>query len=339
MTRTLPGLDLALVEKYLAEQAPGVLQGPLDGEVISGGRSNLTYVLTDGRRRWVLRRPPLGHVLATAHDMGREYRVMNALRDSDVPVPRMVALADDSVIGAPFYVMDFVDGHILRSPEQLRPYAGARALDMADELVTVLARLHALEPAAVGLGELGKPAGYLERQLKRWKGQLEKSYSRDQSALLALHANLSKRLPTTQREGIVHGDYRLDNVVMGDDLKVTAVLDWEMATLGDPLADLASTLIGWDGLAGLNSPIAAVPGEVEGFPASERLEQTYAAATGWDLSEMPWYLGFAFWRMAAILEGIHYRNSQGLTVGEGFDRIGELVAPLVERGEAALTKF
>ena len=137
----------------------------------------------------------------------------------------------------------------------------------------------------------------------------------------------------------MHGDYRLDNVVMSQDLRVVAVLDWEMATLGDPLADLASTLIGWDGLKDLNSPIAAVPGEVEGFPTSDRLQHVYAAATGWDLSELPWYMGFAFWRMAAILEGIHYRNSQGLTVGEGFDRIGELVAPLVERGEAALAKF
>ncbi len=339
MTETLPGLDLALVEKFLADQAPGLLQGPLQGELISGGRSNLTYSLTDGHGHWVLRRPPLGHVLATAHDMAREYRVMAALEPSDVPVPRMVALAGDDVIGVPFYVMNFVAGSILRSPDHLRPYSGQGALDIADELVAVLARLHALDPAAVGLGELGRPAGYLERQLKRWAGQLEKSNSRDQSALHTLHANLSARLPSTQREGIVHGDYRLDNVVMGADLKVSAVLDWEMATLGDPLADLASTLIGWDGLAGLNSPIAAVPGEVEGFPTSERLQQTYASVTGWDLSELPWYMGFAFWRMAAILEGIHFRTAQGLTVGEGFDRIGELVAPLVERGQASLDQF
>ena len=140
MTDALPGLDLTLVEKFLAEQSPGLLRGSLSGELISGGRSNLTYVITDGHARWVLRRPPLGHVLATAHDMGREYRVMNALVPSDVPVPRMVALADSDVIGAPFYVMEFVDGYILRSPEQLRPFSGQRALDMADELVSVLAR-------------------------------------------------------------------------------------------------------------------------------------------------------------------------------------------------------
>ncbi|MGQ0845626.1 MAG: phosphotransferase family protein [Sporichthyaceae bacterium] len=334
MASSLPGLDLEAVEEFLADHRAG----PLRAELISGGRSNLTYSLTDGQSHWVLRRPPLGHVLATAHDMGREYRVMAALAPTDVPVPRMVALAGDDVMGAPFYVMEFVDGTIVRTQAQLQGYA-ADANGLAAELVAVLARLHAVDAAAVGLGELGRPAGYLERQLKRWRGQLEASHSRDQTALLDLHARLSKRLPVTQRESIVHGDYRLDNVVMGADGHIVAVLDWEMATLGDPLADLASTLVGWDGLCGLNSPIAAVPGEVPGFPSRDLLCASYAAATGWDLSELPWYLGFAFWRMAAICEGIHYRAAAGLTVGEGFDRIGELIAPLVARGEAALREF
>ncbi|MGQ0467413.1 MAG: phosphotransferase family protein [Sporichthyaceae bacterium] len=328
---TLPGLDLAAVETFLG-------RAPLTAELISGGRSNLTYSLTDGANRWVLRRPPLGHVLETAHDMGREYRVMAALEPTDVPVPHMVALAGEDVMGVPFYVMDFVDGAIVRTKEEFAAFEDNPEA-LAEELVGVLARLHSVDAAAVGLGELGRAAGYLERQLKRWRRQLESSYSRDQSALFALHGRLSARLPATQRESIVHGDYRLDNVVVGSGGRIAAVLDWEMATLGDPLADLASTLVGWDGLVGLNSPIAAVPGEVPGFPPRSFLCDAYAAATGWDLSELPWYLGFSFWRMAAICEGIHYRAGLGLTVGEGFDRIGELIEPLVARGESALNDF
>jgi aminoglycoside phosphotransferase (APT) family kinase protein len=331
----LVGLDLAAVQEFLGASRPDFLTGPLRGELISGGRSNLTYVLTDGRRRWVLRRPPLGHVQATAHDMSREYRMIAALDPTEVPVPRPVVLAGADVIGVPFYMMEHVEGAVLRSREQLAQLSGTQAQELAGSLIDVLACLHRLDYAAVGLCGLGRPEGYLDRQVARFSRQLGQPGSRDQAGVIALGERLGHRLPQRQRAAVVHGDYRLDNVVMADG-SIAAVLDWEMATLGDPLADLAITLMWWDGLCGLDSPVAAVPGEMPGFPSGEFLADRYAAATGYDLADLPWYLGFAYWKTAVIFEGIHHRAAEGLTVGEGFDRIGELVPALIERGTAVL---
>jgi len=190
----------------------------------------------------------------------------------------------------------------------------------------------------VGLGDLGRPAGYLERQVSRWARQVAASNSRDLPQFDRLGQRLAGRLPGGQPASIVHGDYRLDNVVVDDAAgRVRGVLDWEMATLGDPLTDLASTVVWWDGLRGLDSPVAAVPGDVAGFPDGGHLVAEYGRRTGRDLAELPWYLGFAYYKIAAIFEGIHFRARQGLTVGEGFDRLGDLVPDLVERGHAALT--
>ena len=332
-----PGLPLAALEAHLRSALPGLLHGPVSAQLVAGGRSNLTYVLTDGSERWVVRRPPLGHVLETAHDMGREHRVLAALAPTDVPVPRPLLLAGPEVIGAPFYVMEFADGDVLRDRDQLERLDTAAATALADELVDVLVRLHRLEPQAVGLGDLGRPDGYLERQLRRWARQLEASRSRDLPELGRLADRLGERLPVSQGAAIVHGDYRLDNVVVDpQDGRVVAVLDWEMATLGDPLADVASTVVWWDGMAGLDSPVAAVPADVPGWPGSDRLLAAYGRQSDLDLDPLPWYLGFAFFKIAAIFEGIHFRSRQGLTVGEGFERLGELVPPLVGRGHAAL---
>ncbi|HEY3470593.1 MAG TPA: phosphotransferase family protein [Amycolatopsis sp.] len=328
-----PGVSVPALEAFLG--ARGLLTGPLRVELLSGGRSNLTYLLSDGSGRWVLRRPPLGHVLATAHDMDREFRVLTALHPSAVPVPKPIVRAGPEVLGAPFYVMAFAEGEVLREPGQLEKFAGATRL--AETLVDVLARLHATDPAAVGLGELGRPDGYLERQLRRWARQLRDSHSRELPELTALGARLGRAVPRTSTPSIVHGDYRLDNMVIDPaDGAVVAVLDWEMATLGDPLADLASAVAWWDGMTGLDNPVAATPGDVPGFPSGEFLAETYARHSGRDLSALPWYTGFAFYKIAAIFEGIHYRAAQGLTVGEGFDRLGALVPALVERGHAAL---
>ncbi|MCW2586984.1 MAG: phosphotransferase family protein [Frankiales bacterium] len=332
-----PGLPLAALEAHLRQVLPELLHGPLSAQLVEGGRSNLTYVLTDGRDRWVLRRPPLGHVLETAHDMSREHRLLAALSPTDVPVPRPLLLADRDVIGAPFYVMEFADGQVLRHRSQLERLDAAAATALADELVDVLVRLHRIDPEQVGLGGLGRPEGYLERQLRRWSRQLESSHSRDLPELERLAQRLAGSLPASQGAAVVHGDYRLDNVVV--DLatgRVQAVLDWEMATLGDPLADLASTVVWWDGLAGLDSPVAAVPGDVAGFPGGVHLLERYAERTGRDLSGLAWYLGFAFYKIAAIFEGIHFRSQQGMTVGEGFEGLGDMVPHLVERGHAAL---
>ena len=333
-----PGLPLRALEQHLRAALPELLRGPLSATLVAGGRSNLTYLLTDGQERWVLRRPPLGHVLETAHDMGREHRLLAALAPTDVPVPRPLLLAEADVIGAPFYVMEFADGEVLRHQDQLERLDGRAAAALADQLVEVLVRLHRLDPEQVGLGDLGRPVGYLERQLRRWARQLEASHSRDLPELARLADRLGQNLPVTQGVAIVHGDYRLDNVVV-DPVggHVVAVLDWEMATLGDPLADVASTVVWWDGMAGLDSPVAAVPADVPGYPGGDHLLAAYGRQSGRDLDPLPWYLAFAYFKIAAIFEGIHYRSRRGLTVGEGFEQLGELVPPLVERGHAALS--
>ena len=336
MSQELPGLSVPALEAHLHAQLPGLLAGPLSAQLVAGGRSNLTYVLSDGTGQWVLRRPPLGHVLATAHDMAREHRVLSALADTDVPVPRPLLLGDADLLGVPFYVMEFAHGQVLRDRADLERLDPAAATALADELVDVLVRLHALDAGAVGLGDLGRPHGYLARQLSRWSRQLAASKTRDLPELTRLADRLGARLPERQDAAVVHGDYRLDNVVVGADSRIAAVLDWEMATLGDPLADLASTAVWWDGMAGLASPVAAVPGEVAGFPDGEHLLRAYARGSGRDLGELPWYVGFAFFKLAAIFEGIAFRAQQGLTVGEGFERIGGLVPELVARGHTAL---
>ena len=331
------GLPVAVLEAHLQRELPGLLRGPLSAQLLAGGRSNLTYLLVDGGQRWVLRRPPLGHVLETAHDMGREHRVLSALSATDVPVPRPLLLAGPEVIGAPFYVMEFADGQVLRDRAQLEELGPVAAGALADELVDVLVRLHRLDPAQVGLGDLGRPEGYLHRQLGRWGRQLASSHSRDLPELTRLAARLGERVPVSQAGTIVHGDYRLDNVVVDPGSgRIVGVLDWEMATLGDPLTDLASMLVWWSGLAGLDSPVAAVPADMPGYPGGDHLLAAYARRSDLDLGPLPWYSGFAFFKIAAIFEGIHFRTQQGLSVGDDFERIGEMVPPLVERGHAVL---
>jgi aminoglycoside phosphotransferase (APT) family kinase protein len=336
----LQGLDLTALTAYLERESPGLLTGPLTGRLIAGGRSNLTYLVTDGADTWVVRRPPLGHVLETAHDMGREHRVMAALHSSPVPVPDMVALCrDPDVLGAPFYVMSFVDGTVYRTHDQLTEVAPASARDVADGLMDVLARLHDVDPQAVGLGDLGRSGGYLERQLRRWGRQLELSRSREVPGLAELGRRLGTAVPETRRTSLVHGDYKLDNVVVDPARPghVLAVLDWEMATIGDPLSDLVNVVLWWEGVRDTDGvPFAAVPAEIEGFPPSSRLLERYAERTGADLGRLPWYLGLACYKLAAIFEGMYYRDSQGLTVGEGFDRLSGLPPALALRGHTFL---
>ena len=332
-----PGVDVPALEAFLHGALPGLLAGALQVELLAGGRSNLTYLVTDGVQRWVLRRPPLGHVLETAHDMRREHRLLTALEHTDVPVPRALVLAGPEVFGAPFYLMEFLDGVVLRERPQLTGLGPTEADALADELVDVLARLHAVDPAAVGLADLGRPDGYLDRQVRRWGRQLAASHHRDLPDLERLGAQLAARLPAGSPATVVHGDYRLDNVVVDPATgRVVGVLDWEMATLGDPLTDLASAVVWWDGISGLDSPVAAVPGDVAGFPDSGHLVAAYGRRTGQDLGALPWYLGFAFYKIAVIFEGIAHRALEGLTVGEGFDRLGALVPDLAQRGHAAL---
>ena len=242
----IPGLDLAAFRRWYDGERPGELGADLRGRLIAGGRSNLTYEVTDGASWWIVRRPPLGHVQATAHDMGREYTAMSALVPTAVPVPTTYAhCADPEVLGAPFYVMERVIGTAYRTATQLEPLGPERTATIARRMVDVLAALHAVDPAVVGLGEFGRPAGFLERQVRRWGRQLEGSQTREHPEAEELHRQLTARVPADDPAvvGIVHGDYRLDNLLTGDDDQIRAVVDWEMATLGDTRTDLALLLV------------------------------------------------------------------------------------------------
>ncbi|MEU8956825.1 phosphotransferase family protein [Streptomyces sp. NPDC048518] len=331
-----PGLDLDQVRGHLDRERPGLVGGPLTARLIEGGRSNLTYAVTDGASRWVVRRPPLGHVLATAHDMRREHRVIEALHPTDVPVPAPVLLCEDeSVIGSPFYVMEFVDGTPYRTADELAPLGPERTRDAVLGLVDTLVDLHAVDPAAVGLGDFGRPDGFLDRQLRRWGKQLDASRNRELAGIDELHAALGRALPDSPAPTVVHGDYRLDNVLIGDDDRIKAILDWEMSTLGDPLTDLGLLVMYSAKLEVPDSPVSTTAG-APGHPDPAELIERYAARSGRDVSAVSWYTAFAWFKLAVILEGIHYRYTLGQTVGAGFDRIGELVPVFIEHGRATL---
>ncbi|GAA2393937.1 phosphotransferase family protein [Streptomyces glaucosporus] len=331
-----PGLDPVRLRAHLDRERPGLVRGELSAELIEGGRSNLTYRVTDGTSRWVVRRPPLGHVLATAHDMAREHRVISALDPTGVPVPRAVLLCEDeSVLGAPFYVMDHVDGTPYRTAEQLVPLGPERTRALVLSLVDTLVTLHSVDPASVGLDGFGRPEGFLERQLRRWGKQLGASRSRDLPGIDELHAALGRRLPASPAPAIVHGDYRLDNVLADADDRIAAVLDWEMSTLGDPLTDLG-LLVMYSARRHLPGSPVATTGAAPGHPEPRELVERYAAGSGRDVSDIAWYTAFAYFKLAVILEGIHYRYTLGQTVGAGFDRIGDLVPVFVDSGLTTL---
>ncbi|MEW2623099.1 phosphotransferase family protein [Streptomyces sp. NPDC048106] len=331
-----PGLDLDRLRALLERERPGLVRGPLSGRLIEGGRSNLTYALSDGVSKWVVRRPPLGHVLATAHDMKREHRVISALHPTSVPVPAPVLLCEDEeVLGAPFYVMEFVAGTPYRTSAQLAPLGEERVRKAVFSLVDTLVELHSVDPAEVGLGDFGRPEGYLDRQLRRWGKQLDASRSRELGGIDELHAELGRRLPLSPAAAVVHGDYRLDNVLIGADDEITAILDWEMSTLGDPLTDLGLLVMYSRSLDMPDSPVSTTA-EAPGHPAPRELIERYAARSGRDVSAVSWYEAFAFFKLAVILEGIHYRYTLGQTVGRGFDRIGELVPVFIDHGLTTL---
>lgn len=334
------GLDLDALSGWLAREAPGLLDGPLSADLITGGKSNLTYAVSDGRTEVVVRRPPLGHVLATAHDMGREHRVMSALAGTAVPVPATYGHCEDpEVIGAPFYVMERVGGTPFARASQIEPLGPERTATIVGRMVDVLADLHAVDPAAVGLGDFGRPEGYLERQVRRWKKQLAASHSREIPRMDELVAKLERELPSGGDGTIVHGDYRLDNVLVDDSPeggdRVTAVLDWEMSTLGDPLTDVALLLayqqlgeVAPQGGTAVVTDVARAPG----YPSRDDVLQRYAERSGRDVSDIDFHVALAFFKLAVILEGIHYRHTHGQTLGDGFEGIGDYIGPLVEMG-------
>jgi aminoglycoside phosphotransferase (APT) family kinase protein len=340
------GLDLDALAGYLHRAVPGLLSpggdgavgGALSADLITGGKSNLTYRVTDGGQVWAVRRPPLGHVLATAHDMGREFRVMSALSAAGFPVPRPVTLCEDpEVIGAPFYLMDFVAGQVYRTAEDTAGLGADRAGRITGNLIRTLADLHSADPQQLGLAGFGHPEGYLERQVRRWSKQLAASDERHLPGFAELPARLAAAAPVGGRAALVHGDYRLDNTIVAADDSIAAVVDWEMSTLGDPIADLGLMIVYWDATPGMpREAVASAVCPENGFPDGARIAEAYAAATGADLTDLPWCVALGCFKLAVIAEGIHLRYSRGQTLGGGFDRIGDMVAPLIARGHAVL---
>ena len=314
---TTKGVDQERVTAWFAEHA-AAMTPPLEFDLIAGGHSNLTFKVNDqDGHQWVLRRPPLFQVLESAHDMGREFRVIDALQDSPVPVPSTIGFCEDPAVNErPFYVMDFVDGHVLRSAEEATALGADRLGDVTRSLIEVLARIHAVDVDAVGLGELGRKENYIARQLRRWMGQFEASKTRERPELVAVHDHLVERIPEQGTAGLVHGDYRLDNCLIADDGSIAAVLDWELCTLGDTLADVASLMTYWARPSDGFTPIDVAPTLADGFPEREQLLDWYQEAVGRTIEDIDFYLSFASWRLASILEGVYSRYVSG-AMGDG----------------------
>ncbi|WP_410606122.1 phosphotransferase family protein [Amycolatopsis sp. lyj-109] len=327
------GVDVEALRRYFEREIPG-FGGELAVELIHGGRSNLTYAVTDGTRRWVLRRPPRGHLTPTAHDVGREFRVMAALGPTDVPVPRTVVSCEDpAVLGVPFTVVSHVDGPVLRDGDSL-PEIDLRGYPAA--LVDELVKLHALVPAEIGLGAFGRPSGFLDRQLRRWRGQWDRVATRDLSTVDDLHERLGKAAPPESGAALVHGDYRWDNTILGPDAGIAAIVDWEMAALGDPLTDLGLLLVYWDPRVAPVLGVRHVPAAA-GFPAAGDLAERYARRSGRDLTELTFYQALGWFKLAVIAEGIHARHRAGQSVGDGYDDVGAAVPVLLDAGLGLLT--
>lgn len=344
--RSVPGIsDPVTLDAWISantDPAPGRLT---EVSLISGGRSNLTYRLDfgdqAGDQALVLRRPPLGHVLPTAHDMSREYRVLSALAGTAIPVPTPVAFCEDTeVTGAPFYLMRYVAGRVLRTREDGANVTAEQARELSECVIDMLAAIHGVDIEAVGLAGFGRPAGYMTRQLARWQRQWELSNSREVPGYDELVRRLAAELPQSADGTLVHGDLRLDNMLVRlEPTQVAAVVDWEMSTLGDPLADLGLTLMYWtdpgdeDWLrASEGGSVTTIPGFMSRAEAAHR----YAELTGRDISAIGYYMAFGCFKLAVVLEGIHARFLQKKTVGEGFEREGPAVPRLIERAHRLL---
>lgn len=326
-------VNVDALRRYFEREVPG-FGGEPAVELIHGGRSNLTYAVTDGTHRWVLRRPPLGHLTPTAHDVGREFRVMAALGPTAVPVPRTVVSCEDpAVLGAPFTVVSHVDGPVLRDGAALPDLDFRR---YSDVLVDELVKLHAVVPAEVGLGAFGRPEGFLGRQLRRWRGQWDRVATRDLPTVDTLHERLVEAVPPESGAALVHGDYRWDNTILGPGAEIAAIVDWEMAALGDPLTDLGLLLVYRDPRVAPVLGVRHVP-TVAGFPAAADLAERYARRSGRDLTELAFYQALGWFKLAVIAEGIHARHRAGQSVGTGFDDVGTAVPDLIAAGLDALT--
>ncbi len=325
------GLDVEKISAWLLQQVDGLV-APFDFALIPAGGSNLTFCVTDASgRKLALRRPPVAARIATAHDVGREHAILAALEGdaSGVPVPAVHgSCSDESVTGAPFYVMEFVEGTIVRDVETARALDPAACTRATESLVDTQIAFHTLDVDAVGLGDLARRRdGYVERQLRRWRKQAEASKTREVPLLAELHDRFARSVPKEQgRPALAHGDYRFDNTVLGADHRVAAVLDWELCTLGDPVADFCWSQLYWadpdDEVAALQSP----PTLHDGFPLRDEVTDLYARRSGFDLSDQDWYLAFSWWKQACIVEGVVARLRQGAGGGMKTAPVEDIVA-------------
>lgn len=301
-------IDQRSISGWLAENIPEA-EPPFGFDLIAGGHSNLTYLVTSASgARFVLRRPPFGTALETAHDMVREYRIITAIGRSKVPVPSALGLCEDPAIaGASFYVMEYVPGNVLNTGETVDGLSNQDKQQLTDHLIDVLADLHSADIDAIGLGTLSKREGYIERQVKRWLTQWSYRKTRELAEIDEVGSRLLKNLPAQEGTSIVHGDYRFGNCLADlSSKRIAAVLDWELCTLGDPLADVGYLGVYWYG--GDDSPAKRKDPTVAGdFPPYTYLLARYAERTGRDLSQVDYYIAFSYWRLAVITEGVYRR--------------------------------
>jgi aminoglycoside phosphotransferase (APT) family kinase protein len=341
-TQARAGIDVPKVTAWFEDNVPGAVP-PLTFTLVAGGRSNLTFEVDDSAaHRYVLRRPPTGHILPTAHDMSREFKIISALGPAGVPVPPALGLCtDEAVNGAPFYVMGFVDGIIARTAEIAQQNLDADSRRKVSlSLIDTLAQIHSVEPAAVGLGDLGRTEGYIARQLKRWFANYRAANESRGGTMLAevveIHDFLSSRIPEQGPATIVHGDYRLDNCIVSSDGDMLAVLDWELCTLGDPLADVGQLLVYWPE-PGERSVLGGSPTTASGFITRDELTKQYTEVSGRDIGRIDFYVAFAYWKLACILEGVYARYVGGAMGNDGFDAGGypDSIAWLASQARAA----
>jgi aminoglycoside phosphotransferase (APT) family kinase protein len=336
------GIDRAGVEGWFEANVPDV-ELPLSFERISGGRSNMTFAVRDAAgHAWALRRPPLGKRLGSAHDMGREFYAISALQETPVPVAPVVGLCEDEEVnGAPFYVMGFVEGPVLRSAEDAKAFDEGERRTIGERVVDTLVEIHAVDPDKVGLGELGRKEAYVERQLRRWQGQWEKSQTRELPTVDSVHERLAARVPEQGPATIVHGDYRLDNMILSPSGQVAAVVDWELCTLGDPLADVGLLLVYWSEEGDDFMPLFAPATIASGFPGRDQVRRRYAERSGRDLTEIDFFIALGYWKLAIILEGVYARYASGQygKTDEGFDEFAKIVERLADAASDAVDRL
>lgn len=327
-------LDPARLEPFLRSHFPGAA-GPLIVEQYRSGHSNLTYLLRLGDREIVLRRPPFGSKVKTAHDMGREYRVLSKLHSAYEVAPKVLLYCDDeSILGSPFYLMEPIHGIIIRrDPPAGLLFTPEIARRLSESFVYNLAKLHALDYAAIGLGDLGKPQGYLERQVHGWVDRYYGSQTHDLPEVGRIATWMRDHLPAMNDAALIHNDYKYDNLVLSthDVTKIVGVLDWEMATIGDPLADLGTALAYWvdpqdpEELQRIRWGPSSYPGSM----TRAQLVEHYARQTGRDVSHMTFYLVLARFKLAVIVQQIYFRYHQGLTKDQRFAAMPDAVRVLL----------